>query len=56
MTKEQFDREMHYGASMAIARTLLRSDIISAKEYRKIDTIFRKKYRPIIGAPISINP
>ena len=50
MTKEQFDREKNYGASMAVARSMLSSGIINDKDYRKIDTIFKKKYRPLIGA------
>lgn len=50
MTKEQFERETRYGAAMALAREMLKEGIISEKEYRKIDTIFQRKYRPIIGA------
>ena len=49
MTKEQFKREMNYGASMAVARAMLSDGIISDKDYRKIEAIFRKKYRPLIG-------
>lgn len=50
MMPEQFEREKNYGASMAVARTMLSKGLISERDYRKIDTIFRKKYRPIIGA------
>lgn len=49
MTKEQFEREKNYGASMAVARAMLSKGLISEKEYRKIDTIFKQKYRPVIG-------
>jgi len=49
MTKPQFDREISYGVAMAITRSLLTKGLITDKEYRKIDTIFKKKYRPIIG-------
>ena len=50
MTKEQFEREMNYGASMAIAREMLSKGLITERDYRKIDTILKKKYRPLIGA------
>ena len=50
MTKEQFDREKNYGAAMAVARSMLSKGLISEKDYRKIDTIYSRKYRPIIGA------
>ena len=49
MTKLQFNREVSYGAAMAIARSLLTKGLINDKDYRKIDTKFKKKYRPIIG-------
>ena len=49
MTKEQFERECDYGAAMSIAKSLLRARLITEREYRKIDTIYRRKYRPIIG-------
>ena len=49
MTKEQFNREISYNTAMAIARSLLTNGLISDKDYRKIDTMFKKKYRPIIG-------
>lgn len=50
MTFEQFERERSYGVTMAVARVMLRGRVISKRDYRKIDAIFRKKYRPIIGA------
>ena len=50
MTPEQFAREKNYGASMAVARAMFSKGLITDREYRKIDTIFRKKYRPVIGA------
>ena len=49
MTNEQFERESNYGAAMAIARSMLERGLISEKDYRKIDTKFKKKYRPLIG-------
>ncbi len=50
MTFEQFERERSYGVTMAVARVMLRGRVISRRDYRRIDTILRKKYRPIIGA------
>ena len=49
MTQEQFDREKHYGAAMAVARAMLSKGIITQEEYSRIDTMFTEKYRPIIG-------
>jgi len=49
MTKKQFDRERDYGAVMSIARAMLKQGCITDKEYNKIDTIFLRKYKPIIG-------
>ena len=49
MTKDQLERETNYGAAMAIARSMLTKGLITEKDFRKIDTMFRKKYRPIIG-------
>jgi len=50
MTKEQFDRETRFGAAMAAARAMLSKGILTDKDYRKIDTILRRKYRPVIGS------
>jgi hypothetical protein len=49
MTKEQFERERDYGAAVSIAKALLRAGLISEREFRKIDTNFQRKYRPMIG-------
>jgi hypothetical protein len=49
VTKEQFEREASYGAAMAVARSMLTRGLISEKDYRKVDTMFKKKYRPLIG-------
>ncbi|MGI6176251.1 MAG: SHOCT domain-containing protein [Christensenellales bacterium] len=56
MTNDQFDREKNYGAAMALSRTMLSKGLISEKDYRKIDTIYKAKYRPVIGALPSENP
>jgi len=50
MTNGQFEREKNYGVVMAVARMMLSKGLISEKDYQKIDTIYKAKYRPIIGA------
>lgn len=49
-TAEQFDREKNYGVAMAFTRTMLSKGLISERDYRRIDTIYKAKYRPVIGA------
>ena len=49
MSREDYQREMNYELRMAVARTMLRSGIISADEFSAIDTIMLAKYRPKIG-------
>lgn len=49
MSKEQFEREKHYGAAMALARAMLLDGIITGDDYKLIDTKFTEKYRPLIG-------
>jgi len=56
MTREQLERERDYGAAMSIAKSLLRARLITEREYRKIDTMYRRKYRPIIGGLQLNNP
>lgn len=50
MTTEQFNCERDYRVSMAIIKSLLEKELITPKEYAKIDTIMTKKYCPIIGS------
>ncbi|MGI6497237.1 MAG: SHOCT domain-containing protein [Oscillospiraceae bacterium] len=50
MTKGPFEREKNFGVAMAITRMMLSKGLISEKDYRKIDTIYKAKYRPVIGA------
>jgi hypothetical protein len=56
MTKEQFGRERDYGASISIAKALLRAGLITEREFRKIDTNFQRRYRPMIGGLRAGNP
>jgi hypothetical protein len=55
MTKEQFARETKYETAMAAARAMLKNGIVNEKDYRTIDTIMRRKYRPIIGSLQPLN-
>jgi len=49
MTREQFDREARYGTAMTAARSMHSRGIINDRDYRKIETIMRGKYRPIFS-------
>ena len=49
MTKEQFECEKNYCVSLAITRSLLNKEIITKSDYRKIDTMLTKKYKPLLG-------
>lgn len=48
MSEEQFRNEKMYHATMNIAKSLMELGAMTAEEYGQIDTIFRKKYRPIL--------
>ena len=48
MSEEQFQNEKMYHATMNIAKTLMEQGAMTAEEYGQIDTIFRKKYHPIL--------
>lgn len=50
MSKEHFENERLYQATMAIARLLFEKGIISAEELLSIDTIMLEKYHPLLGS------
>jgi hypothetical protein len=50
MTQEQFEREKAYGVTLSIARSMLKSGLITEQEYRRIEVILVNKYRPILGS------
>lgn len=50
MTKEQFEREKNYRISQAITKSMLNKGLITDREYKKIDTILKHKYRPVFGS------
>ncbi len=49
MNHEQFNREINYRVSIAIAKSMLLKKLITEQEYKKIDRILIKKYNPVIG-------
>ena len=49
MSREQFERETLYQATMAITRMMLAKEIITGEDFSIIDTILREKYQPLLG-------
>ena len=50
MTKEAFQREKMYQATMGMVRRMLSEGLISQAEYRQMEQIFLEKYKPLIGS------
>ena len=50
MTKEAFQREKMYQATMGMVRRMRSVELISSEEYAKIEQIFLEKYKPLIGS------
>ena len=53
MTKEQFQREKMYQATMGMVRRMLSEGLISQVEYTRVEQIFLEKYHPVLGAVFS---
>lgn len=53
MSKDKFDREMKYQATMNLVKNMVKQGLITADEYAVIDTIFLEKYQPILGTLFS---
>jgi len=49
MTKEQFHNEKMYQATMDMVRRMHSDGLISLEEYERVERIFLKKYKPLIG-------
>lgn len=49
MTNGQFEREKNYRVAVSIAKTMLKRGLITSHEYRRIDKILIRKYRPVFG-------
>lgn len=50
MTPEQFEREKTYQITISIARSMLQQEIITKREFKKINRIMVEKYHPLIGS------
>lgn len=49
MTKEQFEREKKYQAALAVARSMLRENVIDREDFLRIEARLREKFRPVLG-------
>ena len=49
MTKAQFESEKSYRLALTIAKSMLNNNLISERDFRKIDSMLISKYQPIIG-------
>jgi len=50
MTKEQFEREMHYWTVLAVARTMLAKELISQEEFDTFDREMIEKHNPVFAS------
>ena len=55
MNSDDFERECNYLLTMSHVRQLKEKGVISEEDYKKIDTMLLKKYRPVISALLSGN-
>ena len=53
MSKDEFRNEKLYQTTMHLARKMLEEGVVSEEEYRRIDTIFLEKYKPVFGTLFS---
>jgi len=49
MNKNDFARERLYQTTMAIARTMLKRNLLTMDEFYKLDKMMLEKYRPLLG-------
>lgn len=50
LSTEQFKSERDYRVALIIAKSMLKSNVIDERDYRKINTILINKYRPLLGS------
>ena len=50
MTKEAFQREKMYQATMGMVRRMRSEGLISQEEYARVEQIFLEKYKPLISS------
>lgn len=53
---EEWNNEFQYQLTMSLVRRLKVGGTISDNEYKQIDTIMLRKYRPILGTLLSGKP
>ncbi len=56
MTSKEYSNEFQYQLTMSLVRQLKENGTISDNEYKQIDTIMLRKYRPVLGTLLSGNP
>lgn len=49
LTLDQFQRELPYRAAISVARRLQTEEIITRREFVRIDTFLRRKFSPVWG-------
>ena len=49
MTTEQFEREKRYQAALAVARFMLRQNVIDKDDFERIEDKLRVKFHPVLG-------
>lgn len=49
MTGEQFEREKKYQAALAVARSMLRQNVINREDFLRIEARLKEKFRPVLG-------
>lgn len=55
VSSSEFNSEMNYRITMSYVRQLRKNGTITEEEYREIDKIMLKKYRPVLGTLLSGN-
>lgn len=49
LTRDQFQRELSYRAAISVARRLQTEEIITRREFVRIDAFLRRKFSPVWG-------
>ena len=49
LTHDQFQRELSYRTALSAAKRLLNKEIITRREFVRIDTFLRRKFSPVWG-------
>lgn len=53
MEHEDFRREKNFQIVMSIARKMVRENLITTAEYKKVENEMEKKHRPVFGTIFS---